>query len=58
MLAIVISEGGKCVGLEKAAAVTSAAMVGGCREVTRTLLLLVVNVAVVLAIVIVDSAVI
>jgi len=42
------------VGREEAAAVTSAAMVGGCREVTTSLLLLVVDVAVVIA----DSAVI
>ena len=41
------------VGIEKAAAVTSAA-VGGCREVTLSLLLLVVAVPVVIA----DSAVI
>ena len=40
------------VGLEKAAAVTSAAMVGGCREVTRTLPVVAVAVAMV------DSAVI
>jgi len=44
---------GDIVGLEKAAAVTSAAMVGGCRKVTTSLLLLVVDVEI-----IADSAVI